>query len=268
MTKKTKNDIVSNDLLEKLPDILTIFLAALLLFQETVHRMFHVNILNIHNNDWKDLVITSLVVFLVITLFKRLNRIDVKFDKVIGNHLGIVEVLNPHQNIDIVDLLTRKKNIRILTLSGSTTGRLGDDNVINTLKNNKNSNIQILLANPFSEAIISRYCYDEPDTCISGVEGIKNRLIMLQRLKNSLNPNISKKIDVRVFDNYPIISVIQADNDIYSSVYAYRLRGSDCPIVHAEKGTVYGEFLLKHFDGVCDNSLKLEKWIEKYNITI
>jgi len=267
MSSKKETELFSMETLERLPDILTIVLASGLLIQEVIHRISGIDILIIQNKDWKEVVVSILVVALVITLLKRLKNIDNKFDKVIGNHLGIVEVLNPHENVNLVDLIMSNKAIKILTLSGSTTARLGDDNVKDMLKNNKKTSIQILLGNPYSDAIKNRYDSDEPDTC-TGIGGISNKLIMLQRIKNSLTPAIAKKLDVRVFDNYPTISVLQADKDIYSSVYAYRLRGTDCPIVHAEKDTPYGDFLTKHYDGVCDASMPLEQWIIKYNVKI
>ena len=183
-------------------------------------------------------------------------------EKVLSRNNNFIDVLSHDEIIDFIEILNKKKEIKLLTLSGSKTGQLGSESIRELLEdNNRKSKITIMLGDPFSDAILNRYKYDEPDDYEAGIEGITRRLVKLHSIKLALSEEAKKKLEVRVFKNYPTISVIQADNDLYSSVYGYKLRGSDCPNVHTTLNSDYGRFLLNHFNKAYLSSIPLENWI-------
>ncbi len=267
--KENKTNVRLANFISELPDKIIYVISGILIIVEVLERATGWHLLKIGATDYKLIVGLTLIVAVTMTLMKKLNQIKEMFDKVIGKYLGVVEVLAPHENIDFVELLEKHTTIKILTLSGTKTGQLGYTSVMDILKDeNRKSNIVLLLADPFSEAIITRYKSDEPDNYEAGVDGIKRRLITLHKLKLSLPPKASDKIEVRIFKNYPSISVIQADNALYSSVYGFKLRGSDCPIIHAESSGDYGKFLINHFNKVYEISITLSDWITQNKIEL
>ena len=149
--------------------------------------------------------------------------------------MGVVEVLPSYQYIDFRELVTSCKVVKLLTISGTKAGFLGDSRVRDVLADlHRKSHVTILLANPFSEAITTRYQHDEPDTYEAGPDGIERRLLALYRIISELPSNARSAMEVRVYDSYPTISIIQGDNDLYSITYGYKLRGGDCPKVHSK----------------------------------
>jgi len=242
--------------------VITLLSLALLLINQFVFRIFGIMWLN---EGIRDNVFIAAIVFFVGVVYVKLDAI---LKIVSGNERemqGIIDVRAAHDSIDFAYLLQHNKHIKLLTLSGTKTGTLGDKSVIDSLNDkNRKSEIKILLGNPFSQAIITRYECDEPDSFETGLLGLERRLKTLHTLLNELPEYARNKIEIRVFDNYPVVTVVQADDDMYSSAYAYKMRGADCPIVHAKTNSNYGAFLCNHFDGVFKDSISLREWYERY----
>jgi hypothetical protein len=237
-----------------------------LIVDEFLRDSFSVSLLVRPAYDIRLTVAISLIALFVFTVTRKIENLHSEVRKSRRQYLGIAEVLSPNEPVDFHKLLATCRTVKLLTLSGTKAGFLGDSTVRESLANPKRKcRITILLANPYSEAIKTRYQCDEPDTYEVGLEGIERRLIALGRIISSLPSSKMSAIDVRVFDCYPTISIVQADNDLYSTVYGFRLRGSDCPKLHSLKGGDYADFLLKHFQKVYENSVPLLDWIKAHH---
>ena len=264
-----KNNIAdrSFDFVQKLPDYLTFLGIGALLIEEFVRGTLGHSFLKSDTSDLRITLGIAVISMMAISLTTKLKDLKEQLGLFTGKYLGVLEVLKSYERMDFKELLEKSSEVRLLTLAGTKTGHLGDTGVQESLADkDRKSTITILLANPFSEAIITRYKNDEPDTYESGIEGIKRRLLWLHKTYNDLPLQSRDKLDIRVFDNYPTISIIQADDHIYSSVYGYKLRGGDCPKVHAKIDGDYGKFIIKHFNKVYDNATELNNWFSLHNL--
>ncbi|KXI26786.1 hypothetical protein [Paraglaciecola hydrolytica] len=238
---------------------------AILLVEEFIRSVFNYSFLTTENSDAR----ISIGIF-ALTTFIAIMKVEVSNMRILVSRsttklLGVLEVLHSHENIDFCEMLETASEIKVLSLSGTKAASLGDGRVQELLSDpSRKSKITILLANPYSEAIKTRYMKDEPDSFETGIEGINRRLIALKRIISELPIVARKKIDVRVFNNYPVVSIVQADNDLYSTTYGYKLRGGDCPKVHSLKNGEHGVFLLRHFKKVYDEAIPLFDWYEKF----
>jgi hypothetical protein len=95
------------------------------------------------------------------------------------------------------------------------------------------------------------------------VHGITRRLLWLNRIITNLPDAAKKKLDVRVYANYPTVSLVQAETDLYWTVYGFKLRGGDCPRLRADSSAIYGKFLINHFDKVYESAIPLAQWIQE-----
>lgn len=252
------------DVLKDLPDYLTYLGVGLLLFEEFLRGATGYSLLKGDTNDLRISVGIGVITIMAINLIVKLNLIKNRINTFSSKYLGVLEVLQSFEYIDFKELLEKSSTVKLLTLSGTKTGHLGDTDVRETLMDpNRKSTITLLLANPFSDSIKTRYSMDEPDTYEAGTDGIKRRLIWLYKTYKSLPRNAQDKLNIRVFNNYPTISIIQADKDLYSTVYGYKLRGGDCPKIHVHADGDYGKFILKHFDKVYQTAIPLETWVRE-----
>lgn len=253
-------------LIEKLPEHLMFIGVALLLIDEFVGSIFGIQLLVSETYDVRMTLAISVVAFFVFSITKRLDKIQASFlsDR---QFLGVIEVLPPHQYLDFCELVLNCKTVRLLSLSGTKAGVLGDSAVREALLDKtRKSSVTILLANPHSDAIVYRYEHDEPDTYEAGLEGIERRIIALFGIHSSLPISVrANKLDIRIFNSYPTLSIIQADDDLYSASYGYKLRGGDCPKIHAKVGGDYARFLLHHFSKTYRDAVPLEQWMSKYH---
>ncbi len=259
-----KAENMSNWLL-KIPEWLLFIGVSVLVSEEFLRSTLDISFLT---SDAKDLRISigiAVITLFVISMRIELGKLSASFARSTNKLLGVLEVLHAHENIDFRDMLETCSEIKILSLSGTKAASLGDGRVQELLSDpERKSKITILLANPHSNAIETRYENDEPESFEAGTEGINRRLIWLYRIISQLSIAAKKKIDVRVYDNYPVVSIVQADNDIYSTSYGFKLRGGDCPKVHSLRDGEYGVFLLKHFGKVYEEAIPLEEWHKKY----
>jgi hypothetical protein len=190
-------------------------------------------------------------------------------DKVLSHlerdYSGVEELIPSSKPLDLEDIFERARDIKILTLAGTKIARLGERVILKKFQQLKRkSHFVLLLANPYSSAIQTRYKHDEPANYETGIDGLVRRLCELHRIRQSLPPNRRRHLDIRVFNNYPTCSIVIADEDVYSTVYGYQLRGSDCPKIHAKLGGLYSNFLITHFEQVYQDTMALEDWITEY----
>lgn len=252
------------DITENVPKYLVLIGLCVLIIDEFFRSIFNVTLLSTPTYDGRISLIIAVITIFILIIIKKLDKMT-EYLTIHKNLLGIIEVIPSNQTIDFRELILKNKIVRILTLSGTKTGCLGDSAVQSALVDDKrNSKVTILLANPFSNAIKTRYEKDEPDTYEAGPEGIERRIISLYNILTKLNQKTKKTLDIRIFDNYPTISIVQSDNDLYSVSYGYKLRGGDCPKVHSKKDSEYGNFLLNHFEKMYLDAKPIEEWIQEY----
>jgi hypothetical protein len=269
MSKKKNTNENFTNIVRHIPDYLTYALAALLLVDETIGRTTGFHLLKTPNTDFRIIIGVGLITAFTLNLTLKLNQIKDELRKIFGKYLGVVEVLGPYEELNFAELLEKTNTIKILTLSGTIAGQLGNTKVMEILEDeSRKSKITLLLADPYSPAIITRYQSDEPSSYEAGIEGIKRRLVLLYKLKSKLNATASQKLEIKVYKNYPTISVVQADHELYSTVYGFQLRGGDCPKVHADAGGDYGKFLIKHFNKVHETAVGINEWYEQNKIDL
>lgn len=191
----------------------------------------------------------------------RLHRLRRRLDELRIQSKYEIDVVD-QMDIDVVGMLKTGNRIRILTLSGSVIAKLQDTQVQSMLRSTK-ADVTILIANPYSIAIKTRYECDEPANHESGTRGVFNRLNNIHNLRMSLPEDQRRRIDVRVYDNYPSVSLVQCDGVLFSTVYGFRLRGADCPRIRVDAQSRYGQFLLQHFGEVSTKAVPLDKWVEQ-----
>jgi hypothetical protein len=173
-------------------------------------------------------------------------------------------IVPPSERTDFRDKFRDARTVRILTISGTKNAGLGDEATINALfENLKNKKVEILLANPNSEALKNRYRNDEPNSHEVGLEGLKARLTWLETKREELDRRYRDNVDVRVYSSYPTVNFVQVDGEYYSSVFGYKLRGSDCPITYSEQGSYHSDFLTSQFQRIYADATPLEDWHEK-----
>lgn len=209
-------------------------------------------------------IIASVLALLTISFLVFKEEMHKSLKNISKELFDLEELIPSEKPVNILEVIRTSKKVKILTLAGTKLAKLGDETTLNEIEKVENKQITILLGNPFSNAIISRYQKDEPESYETGLEGLIRRLCYLYTLRNKLPKKIQKSLDIRVFNNYPTCSIIQADHDIYATIYGYKLRGGDCPKIHSKTGGLFSDFLTNHFDKVYDDSIPLKKWKEKY----
>ncbi len=207
-------------------------------------------------------IIAAFLAALALSFHAHRRQLEIMFASSQKEHFGVEELIPSSTSLDLEDIFKSAKEIRILTLAGSKLARLGDQTILQELgRVGSQKKVVILLANPRADSIRRRYECDEPPEYETGIEGIERRLRALHALRQAMPYAQRKRFEVRVFDCYPTCSIVQSDNEVYSTIYGYRLRGADCPKVHAKVGGRYAEFLRTHFDKVYDDARPLENWI-------
>jgi len=254
-----------SDYLASLPEWLLYTAVGALVLDQGAKRLLGLTILTTANNDLRIPIGIAAVSLLSIIVPARLRQLESRLSQFTNKYLGVLEVLHPYEIIDLARMLEHSTRIRVLTLSGTKAVALSDDKVRALLTEPKRrAQITLLLANPYSDAIQTRYKCDEPATFEAGPEGIKRRLVWLHSVVSSLPEAARSRLDVRIYDNYPVVSIVQADNHIYSTSYGFKLRGGDCPKLHSDVNGEYGMFLSKHFDRVYAAATPLSEWMEKH----
>lgn len=207
-------------------------------------------------------VVGWVLVYLIFVLNKQRSAIDEKIMSDTKERLGVDELIPSSQDIDVPRLLRESKNVRILSLAGTKLARLGDGEILAALQD-RGRRVTLLLADPRSPAIITRYEDDEPPTYETGLDGLDRRLRQLHSLRSEIPNRTKARFEIRIYRCYPTCSILQFDEEIYSITYGYKLRGSDCPKIRAcDIRGKYAEFLKKQFEHVYNDSITLEAWIQ------
>ncbi len=182
------------DVVRKIVEYLPYLGIVVLLTEEAIRSFTGYSILKTSTNDLRSAVGITVIALVSINLIQKMNEVRSSVNTFSGKYLGVLEVLQSFEFLDFKNLLETSTTVKLLTLSGTKTGHLGDTNVRDILIDPKRkSSIILLLGNPFSDAIITRYASDEPDTYEAGTEGIKRRLIWLYKMLETLPLTAQKK---------------------------------------------------------------------------
>jgi 8-oxo-dGTP pyrophosphatase MutT (NUDIX family) len=206
-----------------------------------------------------------IVIAVVAWLWRMLSQIKAQIDPLTRLAQDTVEVLPGDGAIPCADLMRSRSQIDVLTLAGSVTVPLDDEQVVNALFDSRRmSRVRCLIANPFAEPILGRYQHDEPIWKRAGTQAIEDRLVWLYNLYERLDSPARERLLVRVYDNYPMLSIFRADDAVYSSYYAYQLRGNETPVLLSDQGATYGRAVMRHFEKLYEVSTPLPQWLASY----
>lgn len=249
-------------ILKNSQDYITIILVATLLLDELFEKIFKKHFLvSLADTDFRITIIITLITLFTINVTSKLNEIINNIPKFSNRQIGVKEITTANERIEFRKILNDKKIIQLLTLSGTRTIELGHKDVVVFLNSiNKHTKVLILIGNPYSDAIITRYKVDEPHYHETGLEGIKRRIAFLYTASKKYNKNV----EIKVFDNYPIYSIIRVDEGIIATTYGYKMRGGEFPKIHANIFGEYGRALLTHLDNTYDSAIDIELWYKTY----
>lgn len=206
-----------------------------------------------------------LTIAVVLLLWRSLGDIRKDIEPLSKLAGEVVKVLPGEGSIPCSELMRSKSQIDVLTLAGGVTVPLDDEQVVNALFDPKRmSTVRCLIANPFSPVIIDRYERDEPIWKRDGIQSIESRLVWLFNLHERLEEPARSRLMVSVYDSYPMLSIFRADDSVYSSYYAYQLRGHDTPMFLADVASSYGRAVMKHFGKLREASTPLPVWMERF----
>jgi len=251
-------------ILESVPDAIAYVGTAILAFEQGIASLLDRQ--SFLSDEARITVLALIIASLVATLKLKERRLE-RLVGITADKLGGVEDLVPSsQGIDLKELLTASKNVRILTLAGTKLALLGDDEILKLIIDRRR-NVILLLADPKAELIRLRYERDEPATYETGIDGLERRLDSFLQLVRGIPARDKRALDVRVFACYPTCSIVQADDDMYAVIYGYKLRGSDCPKIHTHANSgPFSQFLSSHFERVYRDSIPIEEWADQHGI--
>jgi 8-oxo-dGTP pyrophosphatase MutT (NUDIX family) len=206
-----------------------------------------------------------IIVFVVLLLVRLLLEIKEEIRPLHRLARDVVEVLPGSGSVPCSDLMRSRSQIDVLTLAGSVIIPLEEEHVVRALLDARRpSRVRCLMANPLSDAIITRYAHDEPVWKEAGTETIESRLIWLFNLIEGLDARARERLQVHVYSNYPMLSIFRADDSVYASYYAYKLRGDDTPMVRTDVSTYFGKSVIKHFEKLYQESPSLCRWMVEH----
>ncbi len=120
---------------------------------------------------------------------------------------------------------------------------------------------KILVPDPRATDIRSRYANSEPSERIElGLLGLTERLSQWDALLNKY-PN---RLDVRVYDSYPSVSVTILDRHVCVSSFLYKLRGVDSHTIIYRRPSPGAQTFEEHFRLLYDDSKPLRLYLETY----
>lgn len=123
---------------------------------------------------------------------------------------------------------------------------------------------QILIPDPTSQEIAERYLNDEPDTFELGLSGLAERAINWHKLVTEYGSNL----EVRLYDDYPVVNMSIYDNCVFVSPVLYKRRGKDCLTTVFRSPSIGSAYYVEHFDGLFNkgNEITPQKIDELYNL--
>ncbi len=244
-----------------LPDVFLVFSLGAILFNDLSNKFFGLSMFN-SSSVFSALAapITISVVLLLVRILKEIREDILPLHRLASDS---VEVCPGEGAVPYSDLMQSRSQIDVLTLSGSVIIPLDKEQVVNSLLDPRRlSRVRCLMANPLSPAIIGRYAKDEPIWKEAGVEAIEKRLIWLFNLRERNGFTAREKLQLRVYNSYPMISIFRADDSIYASYYAYKLRGHDTPMFRTDISSYLGRSVMLHFEKLYADSISLNRWME------
>jgi len=172
------------------------------------------------------------------------------------------------EGIGILERFRKAQKVRLLSLAGTQSAQLGLLATQDALfaMSAKNS-LEILLGDPTSAGVKLRYSENggEPPTREMGLRGLDQRLLQLYERWKSMPTLDRNKVDIRVFECYPTLSLVQVDDDYFFAAYGFQLRGGDCPRIHIKRGDPFSTFLDDHFTKVRSAAPSLTEWVKKHH---
>ena len=259
---KPKKDIITY--VKYIPDIFIFIALGSITINNVINKFFNIKLDWFNSIDVLKNLAAPLILFLVILMLRLFNEVKNEIKPLKKKNLGLIEILDPNEEIPYKKLLKKSNNIKVLTLSGSIVFPLDDEEIQTVLFSPKRiTKIIILIANPFAAMIQERYNNDEASTREAGIDIIKDRIIWLYNIAQELQNKSNYNLEIKLYNNYPTISIFNADNLIYSSHYAYKLRDKDTPTICADINEDYGKSILKHFDKVYQDAESIYNWLIK-----
>lgn len=214
-------------------------------------------------------VTIALIGFLSLILFKTIVQLRKYMESFrLSNFFGIsdVSISNKGENdIDFQEYILKNTGLKILSLTGIKFLEALEHETVKEHIKNLNSNqgkIELLIANPYCDAVFIRYCYSEPP------ENKPTKiLIQLQELWRLLcaDQALRNRIDVYIYDAYPVISILANNKDIFIQSFCDDMRGIQSPRIKARIDSEFALNYLAHFESVKHKAQTLETWSRKYS---
>lgn len=249
-------------LVSRLPDYLMYGGAGLLVLDQFMRSTFGHAFLD--PTDLRISVMVFTVVLFVTVTNRRLAEVNATLGEIKLSQNRDLNIIQENERPQLIELLSKCDHVRILTLSGTKTIPLGDDRFVEAILHpSRRARVTILLGDPYSSAIRDRYDHDEPLSYESGIAGIERRIRQFSDLLSAAPSESKFNIEIRLFNSYPTLSLLWADNEIYATSYGFKLRGSDCPQVHSSISNEYGQFLSKHFSKMYESAIPLSAWMTR-----
>lgn len=217
--------------------------------------------------DMRISLIGAVLASLVWSLARHARKLSTTLDTLGQWRSSSLRVMATWDEIDLLRRYRAARQVRILTLAGTQFAKLGLQEALQALfEVSKDKDVRILIGNPKADGIRLRYTpgQGEPATFETGPDGVERRLKDLHARWVLLSASQQKQLQIRVFSQYPTLSIVQMDDDWYSASYGFEMRGGDCPKLHSLSGGEYAHFLQQHFDKTFDKALPLADWMTQH----
>lgn len=203
---------------------------------------------------------------LVWILSQYLRKTNVSLQQLEGDRQRSAFILDSWENIDLQSRYKSAKCIKILNLAGTQFAMLGRQELLSSLFSMvPEKTVEILMGNPSGVGVKLRYDdkQGEPQTYDTGPLGIDRRLVDIYKRWKELPKKYQSRLIIKVYSQYPTVSLVRLDHDYYSATYGYLLRGGDCPKLHTIIGSSYSNFLERHFENVAADATTLAEYIQQ-----
>lgn len=247
-----------------IPEAVTYFGIGVLLLDDALHGVL--NMPTMIPTDMRISLVGAVLASLVWSLAQHARKLTVTLDTLGHWRHSSLRVASTWDEFDLLKRYRAARQVRILTLAGTQFAKLGLQEALQALFDlSKDKDVRILIGNPQAEGVQLRYTagQGEPATFETGPEGVVRRLKDLHARWVLLAAQQQKQLQIRVFSQYPTLSIVQLDNDWYSASYGFEMRGGDCPKLHSQSGSEYAHFLGQHFDKTFDKAMPLEEWMRQ-----
>jgi hypothetical protein len=249
-----------------IPEAVTYLGIGALLLDDALHGVL--NTPTLIPTDIRISLIGAVLASLVWSLAQHARKLSATLDTLGQWRNSSLRVVSTWDELDLLKRYRAARQVRILTLAGTQFAKLGLQEALQALFDlSKDKDVRILIGNPKADGIKLRYTpgQGEPATFETGPDGVERRLKDLHARWVLLSAQQQKQMQIRVFAQYPTLSIVQMDDDWYSASYGFELRGGDCPKLHSQSGGEYAHFLRQHFDKTFDKAEPLDEWMRRYH---